>query len=86
MAQDPTTEKEGDVKIEHADMQTDLPANARNIIYDYDDQEPAIHLKTWLAVAALCIQHFAQQFAIIGPPVIVSIDVPPFCVVRGADS
>lgn len=72
------TVKAADTKVEHVvehvvEPQTDDSIHGRNVVYDYDDQEPDIHFTTWLAVLALCMQHFAQQFAVLGPPAIVSL-------------
>jgi hypothetical protein len=42
-----------------------------NLTYTDDEHEPEIHARTWIAVAALCVQSFCQLFALMGPPTIV---------------
>lgn len=48
------------------------PHKVENLVYADDEHEPIIHARTWIAVASLCVWSFAQLFAILGPPAIVS--------------
>lgn len=43
-------------------------------ILTYDgDEEPELHLQTWIAVGAMFMLNFVQVFALMGPPSVVSI-------------
>ena len=43
-------------------------ATLGNLEYREDDQEPEIHFRTWLAVAAMTILNFVALIALTGPP------------------
>ncbi len=43
-----------------------------NLVYDNVDEEPVIHLRTWIALASMFIMNFVQTFALQGPPSVVS--------------
>lgn len=43
-----------------------------NLTYENGDEEPIIHVQTWIAVAAMCLLNFVQIIALQGPPVVVS--------------
>ena len=38
-----------------------------------DDEEPELHMKTWLALAAMCILQYVTLLALVGPPTVVRI-------------
>jgi hypothetical protein len=44
----------------------------QNLMYADDDQEPEIHLRTWIAVLAMCVLGYVQLVALTGPSTIVS--------------
>jgi hypothetical protein len=52
-----------------------------NLVYDNVDEEPAIHLRTWIALASMFIMNFVQTFALQGPPAVVS-KLPYSCKIR----
>jgi hypothetical protein len=43
-----------------------------NLVYDHDDEEPEIHARTYLAVAAMFLLNMVQVVALQGPPAVVS--------------
>jgi hypothetical protein len=43
-----------------------------NLVYDDVDEEPVIHLRTWIALASMFLMNFVQTFALQGPPSVVS--------------
>jgi hypothetical protein len=43
-----------------------------NLVYDHDDEEPGIHTRTYLAVAAMFLLNTVQVIALQGPPAVVS--------------
>jgi hypothetical protein len=46
--------------------------NKANLTYDNVEDEPEIHLRTWIAAAAMFLLNFVQIIALQGPPVVVS--------------
>lgn len=42
-----------------------------NLIYD-GEEEPEIHMRTWIALAAMWLLNLVQVFALQGPPAVVS--------------
>lgn len=43
-----------------------------NLVYDDAEEEPEIHIRTWVAVAAMFLLNLVQILALLGPPVVVS--------------
>lgn len=60
-----TDEKRGN-HLEH--VETDLG----NLRYDDEDEEPELHMKTWIALAALIFMQMTMIMAVQGPPPAVS--------------
>jgi hypothetical protein len=57
-----------DVKhIEHVLPSTD------NLVYDRDNEEPELHARTYLAVAAMFLLNLVQVLALQAPPAVVCI-------------
>lgn len=46
-----------------------------NLVYD-GDEEPEIHMRTWIALASMFVLNLVQVFALQGPPAVVSVMVP----------
>ena len=44
-----------------------------NLAYTDAEHEPALHFRTWIAIAAMCMYNLATTAALFGPPVVVSI-------------
>ncbi len=42
-----------------------------NPVYDAADEEPEIHWRTWIALAAMFLLNLVQVFALQGPPAVV---------------
>jgi MFS family permease len=47
-------------------------STTENLEYTDDEHEPEIHLRTWIALLALCTQSFCQLWSLLGPPSVVS--------------
>lgn len=45
-----------------------------NLVYGDDSKEPEIHVRTWIALGAMCMLSLAQLTALQGPPAVVSSD------------
>ncbi|KAK5455817.1 hypothetical protein LTS15_005134 [Exophiala xenobiotica] len=50
----------------------DAPISQGNLVYDDDFEEPEIHMRTWVALAAMCLLSMAQLVALQGPPAVLS--------------
>ena len=48
-----------------------LSAN-NNLKYENDDEEPELHARTWIALAAMFLLNMVQLVALQGPPAVVS--------------
>lgn len=62
------TEKDGlpePVRSEHVEHA------GRDLTYNDEEEEPELHFRTYLAVAAMFLLNFVQVFALTGPPVVV---------------
>jgi hypothetical protein len=59
------------VEAEHVE-QSSVTANQDNLAYADEEEEPELHARTYLAIAALFVLNFVQVFALTGPPAIVS--------------
>ncbi|OKL59548.1 hypothetical protein UA08_05366 [Talaromyces atroroseus] len=44
----------------------------QDLVYDNVDEEPVIHLRTWIALASMFLMNFVQTFALQGPPSVLS--------------
>ena len=68
--EDPAIEKE---RRSPADGHVEdiLTAND-NLEYDLDDEEPELHARTWIALAAMFLLNMVQIVALQGPPAVVS--------------
>lgn len=44
-----------------------------NLIYDKAEEEPQIHARTFVALAAMFLLNLVQVFALQGPPAVVSL-------------
>ncbi|CAG9993191.1 unnamed protein product [Clonostachys byssicola] len=44
-----------------------------NLVYDNADEEPVVHLRTWIALASMFLMNFVQTLALQGPPSVLSI-------------
>lgn len=52
------------------------PEEAKNLSYNDDEEEPEIHMRTWVALGAMWLLNFVQVVALQGPPAVVSINIP----------
>ena len=43
-----------------------------NLVYNAVDEEPEIHMRTWIALAAMFLLNLVQVFALQGPPAVVN--------------
>jgi hypothetical protein len=49
-----------------------VSTSTANLAYSQDDEEPEIHVRTYLAVAAMFLLNMIQVFALQGPAAVVS--------------
>jgi hypothetical protein len=52
------------------------PEEAKNLSYNDDEEEPEIHLRTWVALGAMWLLNYVQVVALQGPPAVVSHKIP----------
>ena len=57
-----------DKYVDHVDH---VPEVAANLVYDDNDEEPELHLRTYFALAAMFLLNLVQVFALQGPPAVV---------------
>lgn len=50
----------------------DEPEEYHNHSYDNEDQEPELHIRTYIALAAMFLLNFIPAFALTGPPTVLS--------------
>ena len=43
-----------------------------NLVYDDVEEEPELHMRTWVALASMFLLNLVQVFALQGPPAVVS--------------
>lgn len=51
--------------------QEDVPNSTVDLVYDNDDEEPELHLRTYVALATMFLLNLVQVFALQGPPAVV---------------
>ena len=56
----------------HLEVACDKPTD-QNLVYNDDEEEPEIHMRTWIALAALWMLNYVQVVALQGPPAVVRI-------------
>ena len=50
-----------------------------NLVYTDEDEEPELHLRTWIALASMILLLCVQNFSLQGPPAVVSDATPHTC-------
>jgi hypothetical protein len=50
-----------------------VPKSAADPVYDNDDEEPELHMRTYVALLAMFLLNLVQVFALQGPPAVVSV-------------
>jgi hypothetical protein len=50
-----------------------VPDSAADLVYDNDDEEPELHMRTYVALLAMFFLNLVQVFALQGPPAVVSV-------------
>lgn len=61
-------------KEKHLEIARDA---ANNLIYENDEEEPEIHLRTWIALASMWLLNYVQVVALQGPPAVVCTRYEP---------
>jgi hypothetical protein len=51
--------------------QEEVSNSTVDLVYDNDDEEPELHLRTYVALAAMFLLNLVQVFALQGPPAVV---------------
>jgi hypothetical protein len=54
------------------DLEKTTSMSSGNLVYDDDDEEPVIHIRTYIALLSMFLMNFVQTFALQGPPSVVS--------------
>ncbi|OAQ78164.1 siderophore iron transporter [Purpureocillium lilacinum] len=69
-----TTEPDKDGQTAHhedtVDDEKSQPASESNLVYSNAEEEPEIHLRTYIALAAMLMLNYVQIIALQGPPVV----------------
>ncbi|VUC36414.1 unnamed protein product [Clonostachys rosea] len=55
------------------DIEKHTGPSENNLVYDNADEEPVVHLRTWIALASMFLMNFVQTLALQGPPSVLSI-------------
>ncbi len=55
--------------LEHAQT------SSRNLVYNDDEEEPEIHARTYVALAAMFLLNLVQVVALLGPPAVVRLPI-----------
>ena len=58
-------------KMHLENVTTNATSDDLNFHYDKVDQEPELHMRTWIAIAAICVMNLVQTIAVQGPPAVV---------------
>lgn len=64
-----TASEKTSVQAKHLE---DTVTEEGNLIYD-GEEEPEIHMRTWIALASMFVLNLVQVFALQGPPAVVGI-------------
>lgn len=51
-----------------------------NLSYEKEDEEPELHLRTYLAFGVVLLLNYTQIIALQGPPAVVSLSPPPITI------
>ena len=49
----------------------EIPTSDNNLVYENVDEEPELHARTYIALAAMFLLNFVQIVALQGPPAVV---------------
>jgi hypothetical protein len=60
-----------EAEIDHLEATTIRDTQGTNLVYDDDNEEPELHVRTWIALAAMALLNFVVIFALLGPPAVV---------------
>ncbi len=63
----------GDKEWSHTEEAEQVTADTVDLVYDNADEEPELHARTYVAVAAIFILYLVQVMALQGPPAVVSL-------------
>lgn len=71
MSSEPTTLVVNEKTSADANQHEDLTDSPTDLVYDDDDEEPELHARTYLALAAMFLLNLVQVLALQGPPAVV---------------
>lgn len=63
-------------KMHLENVATNATNDDLNFHYEEVDEEPELHMRTWIAIAAVCVMNLVQTIAVQGPPAVVRIQDP----------
>lgn len=72
----PVDKEKAENHVDHVDH---VPEVEANLVYDDNDEEPELHLRTYFALAAMFLLNLVQTFALQGPPAVVWMTSTPNC-------
>lgn len=64
------------VTTEHLESPNSQPENLGNIVYTNEEEEPELHLPTWIALGSIYLLLAGQGLAFQGPPAVVGSFLP----------
>ena len=71
MSSAPTTLSVNEKTSADAHQHEDVTDSPIDLVYDDDDEEPELHARTYLALAAMFLLNLVQVLALQGPPAVV---------------
>ncbi|KAJ4392693.1 hypothetical protein N0V91_011305, partial [Didymella pomorum] len=59
-------------KMHLENVATNATNDDLNFHYEEVDEEPELHMRTWIAIAAVCVMNLVQTIAVQGPPAVIT--------------
>lgn len=66
----PSVDEKQDFSMKEKHLENS-PEEAKNLSYNDDEEEPEIHMRTWVALGAMWLLNYVQVVALQGPPAVV---------------
>ena len=72
----PQSNADDDEKLSAPEKHLEHVDTMENLVYDDAEQEPELHFRTWVALAAMWLYNFVIVFALLSPAAVVSNTQP----------